>query len=112
MNSHSLSCLSNKSVHYHNNGALSGELTRIILCVVPGDFWSNDSRIRRKGREEKRVLQVPTTMLKATNEQQDDGAGILHQVAQFPIDQVYFIFTRHPCPSPPTQDPLRQGTGC
>ena len=27
-------------------------------------------------------------MLKATNERQDDGAGILHQVAQFPIDQV------------------------
>ena len=30
--------------------------------------------------------------LKATNEQQDDGAGILHQVAQFPIDQVFFEF--------------------
>ena len=29
---------------------------------------------------------------KATNERQDDGAGILHQVAQFPIDQVYFIY--------------------
>ena len=27
--------------------------------------------------------------LKATNEWQDDGTGILHQVAQFPIDQVY-----------------------
>ena len=27
--------------------------------------------------------------LKATNERQDDGAGILHQVAQFPIDQVH-----------------------
>ena len=26
-------------------------------------------------------------MLKATNERQDDGAGILHQVAQFPVDQ-------------------------
>ena len=25
--------------------------------------------------------------LKATNERQDDGASILHQVAQFPIDQ-------------------------
>ena len=34
--------------------------------------------------------------LKVTNEQQDDGAGILHQVAQFPIDQVYFIYARHP----------------
>ena len=31
-------------------------------------------------------------MLKATNEWQDDGAGILHQVAQFHIDQVYFIY--------------------
>ena len=43
-------------------------------------------------------------MLKATNELQDDGAGILHQVAQFPIGQVYFIYTRRPCPSPPMQD--------
>ena len=42
--------------------------------------------------------------LKANNEQQDDGAGILPQEAQFPIDQVYFIYTRCPCPSPPTQD--------
>ena len=33
--------------------------------------------------------------LKATNGQQDDGTGILHQVAQFPIDQVYF-YTRCP----------------
>ena len=30
-------------------------------------------------------------LLKATNEWQDDGAGTLHQMAQFPIDQVYFI---------------------
>ena len=30
--------------------------------------------------------------LKATNERQDYGAGILHQVAQFPIDQVYLIY--------------------
>ena len=29
--------------------------------------------------------------LKATKEWQDDGAGILHQVAQFLIDQVYFL---------------------
>ena len=50
--------------------------------------------------------------LKATNERQDDGAGMLHQVAQFPIDQVYFIYTRPPCPSPATQGPGRQGTGC
>ena len=50
--------------------------------------------------------------LKATNERQDDGAGILHQVAQFPIDQVYFVYTRVPCPSLPTQDPERQGNGC
>ena len=32
--------------------------------------------------------------LKATNEWQDDGTGVLHQVAQHPIDQVYF-YTRH-----------------
>ena len=31
-------------------------------------------------------------LLKATNEWQDDGAGILYQVAQFPIDQVYLIY--------------------
>ena len=30
--------------------------------------------------------------LKATNAQLDNGTGILHQVAQFPIDQVYFIY--------------------
>ena len=34
--------------------------------------------------------------LKATNDRQDDGAGLLHQMAQFPIDQVY-LYTRHPC---------------
>ena len=27
--------------------------------------------------------------LKATNKQQDDGTGVLHQVAQHPIDQAY-----------------------
>ena len=29
--------------------------------------------------------------LKAINERQGDGVGILHQAAQFPIDQVYLI---------------------
>ena len=57
-------------------------------------------------------LLSPRELLKATNERQDDGAGILHRVAQFTIDRVYFIYTRRPCPSPPTQDPERQGTGC
>ena len=42
----------------------------------------------------------------ATNEQQDDGTGGLHQVAQHPIDQVY-LYTGCPCPSLPTQDPER-----
>ena len=42
---------------------------------------------------------------------QDDGEGILHQVAQFPIELVY-LHTRCPYPSLPTQDPERQGTGC
>ena len=50
--------------------------------------------------------------LKATNEQQDNGAGILNQVAQFPIDQVYFIYARRPCLSLPMQDQERQGIGC
>ena len=40
--------------------------------------------------------------LKATNEQQDDGTGILHQVTQCPIDQVYFIY------KVPMQDPERK----
>ena len=31
-------------------------------------------------------------VLKATNERQDYGAGILRQEAQFPIDQVYLIY--------------------
>ena len=30
--------------------------------------------------------------LKATNERQDDGTAILHQVAQNPIDQVYSTY--------------------
>ena len=38
--------------------------------------------------------------LKATNERQDDGAGILHQAAQFPIDK-YTLYTRRPCPPHP-----------
>ena len=42
---------------------------------------------------------------KVTNERQDDGAGILHHVAPFPIDQVY-LYTRHPCPSPLMQGHL------
>ena len=29
------------------------------------------------------------SVMLATNERQDDGVGILHEVAQFPIDQVY-----------------------
>ena len=41
--------------------------------------------------------------LKATNEWQDDGAGMLHIVTHFPIDQVYFAYGRRPCPSPPMQ---------
>ena len=41
--------------------------------------------------------------VKATNEQQDNGTGVLHQVAQLPVDQV-FLYTAHPCPSPPTQN--------
>ena len=45
--------------------------------------------------------------LKATNEQQDNGTGILHQVAQHPIDQVY-LYKRRPSPSPLTQDPERR----
>ena len=35
-------------------------------------------------------------VLKVTNERQDGGAGILHQVAQFPIDLVYFYICKAP----------------
>ena len=35
------------------------------------------------------VVELCLWGLKVTNERQDDGAGILHQVAQFPIDQAY-----------------------
>ena len=34
--------------------------------------------------------------LKVTNEQQVDGTGTLHQVAQHPVDQV-FLYTSRPC---------------
>ena len=52
--------------------------------------------------------------LYATDERQDDGAGILHQVAQFPRDQVYFIYiyiqgAHAPLCPHKTQ---RQGSGC
>ena len=33
--------------------------------------------------------------LNATNEWQDDGTGVLHQVAQFPIDQVCLYKSEH-----------------
>ena len=49
--------------------------------------------------------------LMATNKRQDNGTGVLHQVAQQPIDQVY-RYIRHPCPSLPMQDLKGQGTGC
>ena len=54
-------------------------------------------------------LWTPFKGLKATNEWRDNGIGILHQVAQYSIDQVY-LYARRPCPSPPTQDLERQGT--
>ena len=45
-------------------------------------------RIELAARVDMNVLR----WLKATNERQDYGGGILHQVAQFPIDQVYLIY--------------------
>ena len=50
-------------------------------------------------------------VLKATNEWQDDGTGILHQVAQHPINQVYG-YTRRPSHSLLVHDLAEQGTGC
>ena len=40
--------------------------------------------------------------IKATNERQGNGTGILHQVAQYPIDLVH-LSTRHPYPSLPAK---------
>ena len=36
--------------------------------------------------------------LKATNERQDNGTGVLYQVAQHPIDQVYELIYKVPMP--------------
>ena len=49
--------------------------------------------------------------LKATNEQQDDGAGILYQVVQFPTDEVQHTYNIL-IYKVPMQDPERQGTVC
>ena len=45
-------------------------------CIFTSTVHSFCSKISLKG-------------LKVTNEQQDDRTGVLHQVAQHPIDQVY-----------------------
>ena len=44
--------------------------------------------------------------LKATNEEHNDGTGVLHQVAQFPVDQVYYIQGAHAplCPRKTKKD--------
>ena len=47
------------------------------------------------------TLLATMILLKVTNEQQDNGSGILYQVAKFPIDQVYFIYIY----KAPMQDP-------
>ena len=47
--------------------------------------------------------------LKVTNERQDGGKGVLHKVAQHPIDQVH-LYTRRPCPPLPTQGLKRRDT--
>ena len=49
--------------------------------------------------------------LKATRKRQDNGTGVLHQIAQHPIHQIS-LYTRCPCPSPPMQDLERQSSGC
>ena len=47
--------------------------------------------------------------LKVTIEQHDDGTGVLYQVAQHPMDQVY-LYTRHSRPCLPTLS-REPGTG-
>ena len=76
----------------------------LLLCTEKGEAGPSKSDIT--------VVNYLTQTVRPEWKQQDDEAGILHQVAQFPIDQVYFIYTRRPCSSTPMQDPERQGTGC
>ena len=66
-----------------------------------------DGGLRKNGRN----MNEDSKGLKATNEQQDNGTGILHQIAQQPIDQVY-LYTRYPFPYLPAQDLEEQGTSC
>ena len=71
-------------IHAHLRPSLLAEIFwKLSIQVVPGrmEWWLSCHRF--KG-------------LIATNEWQDNGSGILHQVTQFPIDQVY-LYTRHPC---------------
>ena len=73
------------------------------ICVILADHNLHQSR-----RYEKILYTLDIIVaiyhtfkgLKATNEREDDGTGILHQVAQHPMDQVYG-YTRRPCPSRP-----------
>ena len=69
-------------------------MVRSKLCSRASLFFS-----LRMGTQNRHIVPFLKSV-KATNEQQDDGAGIMHQGAQFPIDQVYFIYTRRPRPSP------------
>ena len=50
--------------------------------------------------------------LKVTNEWQDDGTGILHQVAQFPIDQVGYSSIQGAHTLSTHAKPRDKGTDC
>ena len=56
-------------------------------------------------------LFVCLKVLKATKERQDNWTGVLHRIAQHPVEQVY-LYTRCPCPFLPKQELEGQDTGC
>ena len=77
-------------------------------CTCGSSLPSTNSRVWCwKWSWNQQLTQKRFQGLKATNEQQDNGTGILHQVAQHPKDQVY-LYKRRPSPSPLTQHPERR----
>ena len=82
---------------------MNDNATLVIYLKKQGGMVSVDTKLRQE-------IIAWFKGLMATNELQDDGAGILHQVAQFQVYFIYILYKR-PCPYLPTQDPERRGTG-
>ena len=68
---------------------------RSIIITPDGPNWFENLDYRLPQKEDQaRVTKTAAYRakeLKATNERQDDGAGILHQVAQFPRPSILYI---------------------